>query len=600
MKKQNLRENGFEADRIVSYFKAEWKVLAAVTVSGLIYNLGLLAGPWFEGRMTGCLVDILGGRSGFYDMLVLVIAYVIAIGIVQVSRYIKRFYVRRFANNVNRRMKHVLYGSLVRKSRLEINEDGVGNVMTKAILDVDDCAEGMRKFTTEVFDTGVALLAYMGMLLWYDWRLGIISLLFPPVSYVVAEKLKSVVQRTGAAYKEQSGALSTATLDRASNAITYRVFGCEEERKADYEGKLTAYEKAAVKANIWNTMMTPLYRIVSMTGVIFILYFGGKNVLGNGWRAWDIAAFTTFLSCFTKLSVKSSKAAKLFNSVHKAQVSWKRIKPLMKGRERKFERNEDLIADGARTHEGHAGSLSVKELGFGYPSAPNGERIFDGISFDAEPGQIIGVTGAVASGKSTLGKTFLCEYPYDGSIIYDGKELSAMSDAERACVVGYLGHDTELFADSIRNNILLGDEEDVDRLLKAVSFKEEAAAMENGADTMVGTGGVRLSGGQAQRIALARTLCHKRPLMILDDPFSALDKNTEEEVFDNLKGIASNDIVLLISHRLYMFPRMDKIIWLENGGAVVGTHDELMKKVPEYAKLYNDQKGGCHDGIQQS
>lgn len=600
MKKQNLRENGFEADRIVSYFKAEWKVLAAVTVSGLIYNLGLLAGPWFEGRMTGCLVDILGGRSDFYDMLVLVIAYVIAIGVVQASRYIKRFYVRRFANNVNRRMKHVLYGSLVRKSRLEINEDGVGNVMTKAILDVDDCAEGMRKFTTEVFDTGVALLAYMGMLLWYDWRLGIISLLFPPVSYVAAEKLKSVVQRTGAAYKEQSGALSTATLDRASNAITYRVFGCEEERKADYEGKLTAYEKAAVKANIWNTMMTPLYRVVSMTGVIFILYFGGKNVLGNGWRAWDIAAFTTFLSCFTKLSVKSSKAAKLFNSVHKAQVSWKRIKPLMKGRERMFERNEDLIADGARTHEGHAGSLSVKELGFGYPSAPNGERIFDGISFDAEPGQIIGVTGAVASGKSTLGKTFLCEYPYDGSIIYDGKELSAMSDAERACVVGYLGHDTELFADSIRNNILLGDEEDVDRLLKAVSFKEEAAAMENGADTMVGTGGVRLSGGQAQRIALARTLCHKRPLMILDDPFSALDKNTEEEVFDNLKSIASDDIVLLISHRLYMFPRMDKIIWLENGEAVVGTHDELMKKVPEYAKLYNDQKGGCHDGIQQS
>ncbi len=592
MEKEQLKEKGFKADRVASYFKAEWKVLAAVTVSGLIYNLGLLAGPWFEGRMTGCLVDILGGRSGFYDMLVLVIAYVIAIGVVQASRYIKRFYVRRFANNVNRRMKQVLYGSLVRKSRLEINEDGVGNVMTKAILDVDDCAEGMRKFTTEVFDTGVALLAYMGMLLWYDWRLGIISLLFPPISYVAAEKLKAVVQRTGAAYKEQSGALSTATLDRASNAITYRVFGCEEERKADYEGKLTAYEKAAVKANIWNTMMTPLYRVVSMAGVIFILYFGGKNVLGNGWRAWDIAAFTTFLSCFTKLSVKSSKAAKLFNSVHKAQVSWKRIKPLMKCGESE---NEALIADSARAHEGHAGSLSVKELGFGYPSAPNGERIFDGLSFDAEPGQIIGITGAVACGKSTLGKTFLCEYPYDGSITYDGTELSAMSDAERAGVVGYLGHDTELFADSIRNNILLGDEADVDRLLRAVSFKEEVAAMENGVDTMVGTGGVRLSGGQAQRLALARTLCHRRPVMILDDPFSALDKNTEEEVFENLKRIAADDIVLLISHRLYMFPRMDKIIWLENGGAVVGTHDELIKKVPEYAKLYNDQKGGNRD-----
>lgn len=75
--------------------------------------------------------------------------------------------------------------------------------------------------------------------------------------------------------------------------------------------------------------MTPLYRIISMTGIIFILYFGSKNVLGTGWKSWDIAAFTTFLACFIKLSDKSSKAAKLFNAVHKAQVSWKRIKSLM-------------------------------------------------------------------------------------------------------------------------------------------------------------------------------------------------------------------------------------------------------------------------------
>lgn len=219
----------FEADHVISYFKMEWKVLLAVTVSGLIYNLGLLAGPWFEGKMAGCLVDILGGRAGFPDMGKLVAAYVIAIAVVQSSRYIKRFYVRRFANNVNRRMKHVLYDSLVHKSRAELEEEGTGNVMTKAILDVDDCAEGMRKFTTEIFDTGVALLAYAGMLLFYDWRLALLSMLFPPVSYFLAEKMKGIVQRTGAAYKEQSGILSAATLDRASNAVTYRVYGCEQE-----------------------------------------------------------------------------------------------------------------------------------------------------------------------------------------------------------------------------------------------------------------------------------------------------------------------------------------------------------------------------------
>ena len=161
MKEKQKQPASFQPDRILSYFKAEWQVLLAVTISGLIYNVGLLAGPWFEGKMTGCLVDILRGAGQFGDMLILVLSYVAVIVIVQSSRYIKRFYVRRFANNVNRRMKEILYGSLVRKSRASLKEEGEGNVITKAILDVDDCVEGMRKFTTEIFDTGVALLSGM-------------------------------------------------------------------------------------------------------------------------------------------------------------------------------------------------------------------------------------------------------------------------------------------------------------------------------------------------------------------------------------------------------------------------------------------------------
>ena len=566
-------------DQILYYFKNQWSVLLAVTFSGLIYNLGLLAGPWFEGRMTGCLVDILGGKTGYRDMLVLVTAYVISIAIVQIARYIKRFYVRRFANNVNRDMKEILYSSLVHRSRAELEEEGAGNVMTKAILDVDDCVEGMRKFTTEIFDTGVALAAYAGMLLFYDCRLAILGMLFLPVSYVLAEKMKRNVQRTGAAYKEQSGNLSAATLDRATNAITYRVYGREEEREQAYEENLTAYEKSAVKANIWSTAFPPLYRIISMTGVLFILYFGSKNVLGNGWKLWDVAAFTTFLSCFLKLSVKSSHAAKLFNAVHKAQVSWKRIKPLMK---------EDTYEDDSKVQK--SGTLEVSHVSFAYPG---GEKIYEDLNFLASPGQIIGVTGAVACGKSTLGKTFLCEYPYEGRIRFHGKELSEMTKAERTGMIGYLGHDPELFNDTIRNNVLLGDQGDVETYLQAVCFDGEVKEMEDGTETMVGNGGVRLSGGQAQRLALARTLCHKRPVLILDDPFSALDRKTEEEVFRNLKKMAADSIVILLSHRLYLFPRMDQVLWMEDGKVIAGTHEQILEKFPEYARLYEAQTDGA-------
>ena len=157
-------------------------------------------------------------------------------------------------------------------------------MLTKAILDADDCAEGMRKFTTEVFDTGVALAAYAGMLLWYDWRLALLCMLFPPISYVLADK--------------------------------------------------------------------------------------------------------------------SSKAAKLFNAVHKAQVSRRRIKPLMQP-----------VQPLPELPPRKAVPIQAEDLSFAYPGeAP----LFSGLSFTLRPGQIIGVTGPVACGKSTLGRVFLCESPYGG------------------------------------------------------------------------------------------------------------------------------------------------------------------------------------------
>ena len=576
----------FQPDRVLSYFKKEWKVLVFVTISGLIYNLGLLAGPWFEGKMTGCLVDILKGLGAFSDMLVLVLGYVSAIAVVQIARYIKRFYVRRFANNVNRRMKEILYASLVRKSRASLREEGEGDIMTKAILDVDDCVEGMRKFTTEIFDTGVALAAYAGMLLWYDVRLALLCMLFPPISYMTAQHMKKMIQRTGVAYKKQSGILSTATLDRAENAMTYRVFGCERERRKAYEENLTAYEKSAVKANIWNSVMPPLYRIISMVGVLFILYFGQKNVLGTGWRTWSIASFTTFLACFMKLSVKSSSAAKLFNAVHKAQVSWKRIKPLL-------QKPEEETAGGAAMSQKEkvVEQMQVQHLSFAYP---DGKKILNDISFSAGKGQIIGITGPVACGKSTLGKAFLCEYPYEGQILFDGQDLQQTDPKQRMNIIGYLGHDPELFNDSIEHNVLMGEAKNAEDFLQMVCMDEEVREMDEGIRTLVGNGGVRLSGGQAKRLALARTLCHKKPVLILDDPFSALDKDTERRIFANLKAQMVDGIVLLISHRLYLFPQLDQVVWMEDNETVTGTHEELLRQVPEYKRLCMEE-GGADD-----
>ena len=605
-----MEKKNFRPDRILAYFQVEWKTLIWITISGLVYNLGLMAGPWSEGKMVGCLMRILTGAARFSTMLRLALFYVIVIGTVQLARYIKRFYVRRFANDVNRRMKRILYCTLVHKSRVELEKEGAGNVITKAVSDVDDCVEGMRKFTTEIFDTGVALFGYVCMLLYYDWRIALISLIFPPFSYMIAEKMKAVVQRTGAAYKEETGRLNTETLDRITNAITYRVYGCERERGEHYEAYLTEYEQSAVKANIWNAALPPVYRVIAMAGTVMILYLGSRNIVGIGWTSWDVAAFTTFLSCCTKLSDKSSKAAKLFNAVQKAQVSWKRIHPYMEQaagtvvedeiavREEKISIENCGEAMNADWEGGTEDKTRMKEVGkmekvitadhltFAYPGS---DPIFRDISFTAMPGQIIGITGPVACGKSTLGKSFLCEYPYEGHLIYGSRELSSYTEQERSRIVGYLGHDPELLGDSVENNVLLGDDDDVWTWLKAVCLDEEVREMEEKEKTVVGNSGVRLSGGQAARLALARTLCHKKPILVLDDPFSALDRRTEKQVFEHVKAYSKDRIVFLISHRLYLFPELDQVIWMDRKMGVCKSHERMMAENLQYAELYRAQ-----------
>ncbi len=567
-------------DRILSYLRPELWSLGLMTVTGIAYNIGMTAGPYFEGLLAGCLLEVLQGRKGPGDMLRLAGVYLAVILLVQVARCIKRYSGRHLANGANRNMRHMLYNSLVHLDRNRLEQEGMGAVMTKAVADVDACTEGIRKFITEVFDTGVVLVAYLAMLLVYDWRLTLLAGMFTPIAYLIAGKLGGRVTRYNAAYKTSAGQLNAATMDRISGAVTYRVYGRENARDTAYEGNLADYEQRAVWANLWENTMQPLYHIISMCGVVSILYFGARNVLGTGWTSWDIAAFTTFLSCFTKMAVKSSKAAKLFNAVQKAQVSWARIRPLM----REYIPTEELTGTKPAPAE-----LRMEEVSVSWPDQP---PVLEHITFAAHPGQIIGITGPVACGKSTLGKALIGESRYQGSIRIGGRELRELSSRERSRSVTYMGHHPELMSVTIRENILLGGDGDAARYLQAVCLDQEVAEMPQGMDTPAGDAGTRLSGGQQARVALARTLCHAGQVLVLDDPFSAVDRATEQEILEHLRRLAEDRVVLIFSHRLYQFPNLDGVLFLDQGTGRFSTHSQLMRDCPAYAELYRIQTEG--------
>lgn len=366
-------------------------ILVVVTISGLIYNIGMVAGPYFQGQLVQGLYDLLNYKILANRLIQLSLLYMLVIALVQVCRAIKRFSVRIFANHTSRRMRRLLYNVLLHRQF----GDDTGSLMTKAISDVDSCVEGMRKFTTEIFDTGVVMIAYLAMLLHYDVRLTILACMFTPLAYVIANVLKKKVVKANKAYKESESVLNTMTLDRIVHAMTYRITGREQALNDRYEKQLTDYEQKSAVSNIFEGALPPLYDAIAMFGIVLIIYFGGRNVLHIGWKAWDLASFTTFLACFTKLATKVSHAAKLFNAVQKAQVSWVRIRPLM----------SDPIYDHYPKEEKVINDLTFDHVTTFYHGYP--ETAVKDINFTASANEIIGITGEVACGKSLQGHAIL-------------------------------------------------------------------------------------------------------------------------------------------------------------------------------------------------
>ncbi len=559
-------------DKIINYWKKEKFVVASIIIFGLAFNISTVLGPIYQGK----LIDSLLRGDSFNSTIILGAKFIGIILMIQLLRYFKRFYIRRFANSTSATMRLMIYNHIMHMRLEELDNENVGNLMTRAISDVDLCVEGMRKFTTEVFDTGVLMASYLVSMLIYDVKITLYSIIFIPIAMISAEKLKGIIYKYSIAYRKKSSEVANITYDTMENSMLYRVTGMESQNRINYNMELEDLQNKAIKANILENSMQPIYFVISMFGIIMVIYLGGTKVISG---VWTVGIFSTYITMFTAMANKASKAAKLFNSVQKSQVSWKRIKPYLSEYESK---NTTSNINKSKT------KLSVENLSFSYDGGK--DNIFENINFEGYQGEIIGVTGSIASGKSTLGLSLLGLYPYRGSIKIDGKELRDYSEYERSQMISYLGHNPHLLSDTIYNNITLGKSYDISSVINDVCFDDDLKAMPDGENTLVGNSGIRLSGGQQARIALARALLQKNKIIILDDPFSAVDMKTEEKIINNLRNNYKDSLIILISHRLAIFDKINKIILLHNDKTVeYGTHDELMEKSKLYGAIYNLQ-----------
>lgn len=567
-----------EPDKIINYWKKEKLLVACIIFFGISFNTAIVLGPIYQGK----LLDSLVNNSALSNVISLAFAFVAVIGIIQLLRYFKRFYIRRFANKTSATMRMMIYNSIMHKNLSELKDDKVGNILTRAISDVDLCVEGMRKFTTEIFDTGVLMISYIIVMLGYDVKITILSIIFIPVAMYLAERLKTVIYKYSNEYRKKVSEVTNITYDSIENYLLYRINSMEKQNREKYNNHLSDLQSKAIKANLLENTMQPIYYVIAMVGIIIVIYQGGTKVI-NG--IWTVGSFYAYITMFSKLAVKASKAAKLFNSVQKSQVSWKRIKPYLKDYE---------VKDETIKTEVDKVILKVENLSLAY----DGNYIINNISFEGKEGEIIGITGPIASGKSTLATAFLGLYPYRGNIKVNNKELREYTDYEKSKFISYQGHKPQLISDSIYNNIDLGCKNNIDNVLRDVCLDVDLKSMENGQDTLVGNSGVKLSGGQQARVALARALVNKNKIIILDDPFSAVDTVTENKIIENLRKNNNHSLIIIVSHRLAIFDKIDKVLLLNKDNSYqIGTHNDLIRECEVYKSIYNLQygKGKSHE-----
>lgn len=563
-------------DKLTEYWKREKVILFIICVTGIIYNIGLTAGPMFQGR----LIDALFQGQSSIQVIKIALLFISVIFLVQVARYYKRFYIRRFANNTAASMRQTLYHSLLGKSALQLSRENMGGLMTKAISDVDVCVEGMRKFTTEVFDTGVVLISYLTVMLQYEVKMTILSCLFIPIAIFIAEKMKKVIYIYTNTYRKEMSKLTENTYEILNHATLYRLNSREEANELSYNSQLYSLGKAAVYANVWENAMPSVYNAIAMSGVLFVITLGGKYVMEG---KFSIGVFSTYLALYTAMAAKSSKAAKLFNSMQKAMVSWDRIRPYLSHANNvefadKYEKTPKTI------------ELQINSLSFSYDS--NEIKQIKNLNLSAKQGMIVGITGPIACGKTTFGKLFTGDYKYQGSIRIENNELSDLSQERRSNIISYMGHNPHLLSDTIYENITLGEDGDIKKVLRDVCFEEDLKQMPDGMMTVVGNHGMRLSGGQQARISIARALYHHKKLMILDDPFSAVDKDTEEHIISHLNEYKYNSLIIIISHRFKVFEKADMVVMMNRDHTFdYGTHEQLLNQSKGYRELYNLQMG---------